>query len=220
MRDLPIGVIASQRRLLQPLQVGQCLRRKNNRRRSRGRCGRCLFLRTSGLGLGELPRQSDPRANERKTANAKHTDIVPANMSSRNRTRRASNRPFNVDKIAHKHIIALHPELMNSVRFIFIALTLFPGSSFAGEVYGTIKEGDKPVDKGTALEIKSTAKTYPAVTDEFGNYRVVVAEPGTCEITIHFKDQSISGEIQSYWNPSRFDWALEKSGEKYSLKRQ
>ena len=140
-------------------------------------------------------------------------------MLSRNRTR-ASNRPFSVDKIAHKHIIALHPEPMNMVRFILLALTLFAASSYAGEIYGTIKEGDKPVGKDTKLEIKSAAKTYPAVTDEFGNYRVIVVETGKCEITIHFKDQPISGEIQSYWNPSRFDWALEKSGEKYSLKRQ
>jgi len=109
---------------------------------------------------------------------------------------------------------------MNMIRFILLALTLFAASSFAGEIYGTIKEGDKPVDKGTTLEIKSSAKIYSAVTDEFGNYRVVVVEPGKCEITIHFKEQSISGEIQSYWNPSRFDLALEKSGEKYSLKRQ
>jgi hypothetical protein len=141
-------------------------------------------------------------------------------MSSRNRTRRASNGPFNVDKIAHKHIIALHPEPMNMVRFILLPLTLFAASSFAGEIYGTIKEGDKPVGKGTTLEIKSSAKTYSAVTDDFGNYRVVVAETGKCELTIHFKDQSISGEIQSYWSPSRFDWALAKSGDKYSLKRQ
>ena len=128
--------------------------------------------------------------------------------------------PFNVDKIARKYIIARHPEPMNMVRFILLALTLFAASSYAGEIYGTINEGDKPVGKDTKLEIKSSAKTYPAVTDEFGNYRVIVAETGKCEITVHFKDQPIFGEIQSYWNPSRFDWVLEKSGEKYSLKRQ
>lgn len=125
-----------------------------------------------------------------------------------------------VDKIAHKYMIAPYPELMNTVRFILLALTLIAASSFAGEIYGTIKEGDKPVGKGTKVEVKSSANSYSAVTDDFGNYRVVVAETGKCELTIRFKDQSIYGEIQSYWNPSRFDWGLEKSGEKYSLKRQ
>jgi hypothetical protein len=109
---------------------------------------------------------------------------------------------------------------MKTFRFVLLALTLFAASSFAGEIYGTIKVDGKPVGKGTTLEVKSSAKTYSGVTDEFGNYRVVVAETGKCDLTIHFKDQSVSGEIQSYWNPSRFDWALAKSGDKYSLKRQ
>ena len=109
---------------------------------------------------------------------------------------------------------------MKTFRFVLLALTLFAAPGFAGEIYGTIKEGDKSVGKGTKVEIKSSAQSYSAVTDDFGNYRVVVAETGKCELTIRFKDQSIYGEIQSYWNPSRFDWALEKSGDKYSLKRQ
>ena len=109
---------------------------------------------------------------------------------------------------------------MKTFRFVLLALTLFAASGFAGEIYGTIKEGKDLAPKGTKLDIKSSAKTYSAVTDDFGNYRVAVAETGKCEFTVHFKDQSVSAEIQSYWNPSRFDWALEKSGDKYSLKRQ
>ena len=109
---------------------------------------------------------------------------------------------------------------MKTFRFVLLALTLFAAPGFAGEIYGTIKEGDKSVGKGTKVEIKSSAKTYSAVTDEFGNYRVAVAETGKCEFTVHFKDQSVSAEMQSYWNPSRFDWVLEKSRDKYSLKRQ
>ena len=113
-----------------------------------------------------------------------------------------------------------HPELMTTVRLISFALTLSVASSFGGEIYGTIKEGEKPVGKGVTLEIKNDAKAYPAVTDDFGNYRVIVAETGKCAITVQFNGQSISGEVQSYWKPARFDWVLEKSGEKYSLKRQ
>ena len=109
---------------------------------------------------------------------------------------------------------------MKTFRFVLLAQTLFVASSFAGEIYGTIKEGKDLVPKNTTIEIKSSAKTYSAVTDEFGNYRVAVAETGKCEFTVHFKDQSVSAEMQSYWNPSRFDWVLEKSGDKYSLKRQ
>jgi hypothetical protein len=108
---------------------------------------------------------------------------------------------------------------MTLIRFISLTLALSTASTFAGEIYGTIKEGKEPVGKGVTLEVKSSVKTYSATTDDFGNYRVVVAETGKCDLTIHFKNQSVAGEIQSYWNPSRFDWSLEKSGDKYSLKR-
>ena len=109
---------------------------------------------------------------------------------------------------------------MKMVRLISLALMLGAASSFAGEIYGTIKEGQKPVGKGVPLEIKSGAKAYSAVTDDFGNYRIIVEETGKCAITVQFKGQSIAGEIQSYWSAARFDWVLENTGGKYSLKRQ
>jgi len=109
---------------------------------------------------------------------------------------------------------------MNAIRLTLVALIVCAGSGSAGEIYGTIKEGERPVGKGVTLEIKTAVQTYPAVTDEFGNYRVVVAETGKCAITVQFNGQSIPGEVQSYWKSVRFDWVLEKTGETYSLKRQ
>ena len=109
---------------------------------------------------------------------------------------------------------------MNTVRLTLVVLIVCAASSLGGEIYGTIKEGEKPVGKGVALEVKTAVQTYPALTDEFGNYRVVVAETGKCAITVQFDGQSVSGEVQSYWKSVRFDWVLEKTEGKYSLKRQ
>ena len=109
---------------------------------------------------------------------------------------------------------------MKTIRLSLLALVICVAPSFGGEIYGTITEGERPVGKGVALEIRSGAQVYPAVTDDFGNYRAVVVETGKCAITVQFRGQSISGEIQSYWGAARFDWALEKRGGKYSLKRQ
>jgi hypothetical protein len=109
---------------------------------------------------------------------------------------------------------------MNAVLLPLLAMVIYATPSFGGEIYGTIREGERPVGKGVTLEIRSSAQAYQGVTDDFGNYRVVVPETGKCTITVQFKGQSISGEIQSYWSPVRFDWVLEKTGEKYSLKRQ
>ena len=110
---------------------------------------------------------------------------------------------------------------MNTIRLTLLALIICAVSSFGGEIYGTIKEGGKPVEKGLRVEIKTeAADTYKAYTDDFGNYRIIVPETGKWTITVWFKDQAIKGDIQSYWTSARFDWALEKTGETYSLKRQ
>jgi len=110
---------------------------------------------------------------------------------------------------------------MRTIPLALLALTVSAISSFGGEIYGTIKEGERPVGKGVAIEIKTNADhPYPAVTDEFGNYRVIVPEVGRFPITVRFNEQSVTGYVQSYWSPVRFDWVLERIGERYSLKRQ
>jgi hypothetical protein len=89
-----------------------------------------------------------------------------------------------------------------------------------GQIYGTIKEGGKPI-QGVKIEIKMEGHAvHTTSTDEFGNYRVTVPETGKCKITVSFRDKRIEGDIQSYWSAVRFDWALEKTGEGYSLVRQ
>ena len=110
---------------------------------------------------------------------------------------------------------------MRAIPLTLLALTVSAVSSFGGEIYGTIKEGERPVGKGVAIEIKTNVEQpYSAVTDEFGNYRVIVPEPGRFPITVRFNEQSVTSYVQSYWTPVRFDWVLERTGEKYSLKRQ
>ena len=52
------------------------------------------------------------------------------------------------------------------------------------------------------------------MTDEFGSYRIFVAESGKGTVKIAFKTQIISGEIESYSTQVRFDLAIEnKDGE-------
>ena len=124
-------------------------------------------------------------------------------------------------RLENTHICTPHLNEMNTIRFMLLALTLSAVSSMGGQIYGTIREGGKPIEKGVKIEITSEGRTvYPASTDEFGNYRVIVPETGKCTITVWFRGQSIQGNVQSYWGPVRFDWALEKIGEGYVLKRQ
>jgi hypothetical protein len=116
---------------------------------------------------------------------------------------------------------------MKIIAGILLAGAVCIASSFGGEIYGTIKEGDKPVKKGVTVTVKPVGKEgpnptpdKPSETDDYGNYRVVVPETGKCTITVTFDKQSISADVQSYSTPVRFDWVLEKTGATYTLKRQ
>ena len=106
-----------------------------------------------------------------------------------------------------------------SARLSFVALIFCAASSFGGEIYGTIKENGKPIAKDVevtiALNGNSTGKT-----DEFGSFRIFVSGTGPCSIAIKLRDTPISGQIQSYSKPTRFDMVVEKNNGQYSLQRQ
>lgn len=109
---------------------------------------------------------------------------------------------------------------MKTIPLLVLLSLSFSTSAWAGEIYGTIKEGGQPV-KNAQVEITSSGnKEYKATTDEFGNYRIVVAETGKCALTVQFNGSSATATVQSYSTPVRFNWLLEKSGNGYSLKRQ
>jgi len=103
-----------------------------------------------------------------------------------------------------------------------LLLLLFACScAFAGELYGTIEFGDKPVGDGVKLELLTANKqSYTCVTDKFGAYRLFVKENGKCTLTIHFKGQSPSVELFSYDKSTRYDWVLEIKDGKYSIRRK
>ena len=109
---------------------------------------------------------------------------------------------------------------MQTVRLTALALTLVAASSFGGEIYGTIKEDGKPVGKDIAVTVEIGGQSYSKPTDEFGSYRIFVAESGKCIAKVAFKGQIISGEIESYSTPIRFDLAIENKGGHYALRRQ
>jgi hypothetical protein len=109
---------------------------------------------------------------------------------------------------------------MKTVRLTCLALALFAAPSFGGEIYGTIKEEGKPVGKDVAVTVEIAGKSYSKPTDEFGSYRLFVAESGKCTAKVAFKGQTISGEIESYSTPIRFDLVIENKGGHYTLRRQ
>ena len=90
----------------------------------------------------------------------------------------------------------------------------------AGELYGTITDGGKPIASGVKLEIAASGNAYSAETDKFGSYRVFVKEKGKCTLTLHVRDQSPTVGLVSYDNSTRYDWILETKDGKLSLRRR
>src|SRR2546426_12333528 len=101
-----------------------------------------------------------------------------------------------------------------------IAVFLWTQVASAGEIFGTVSSGGKPVPKGTRIEVITAQKSYSAVADAYGSYRVFVPEKGKCTLKVEVDKQSPSIEITSYEKSSRCDVRVESKDGHYSLKRK
>ncbi|HEU5182284.1 MAG TPA: hypothetical protein VFW45_15975 [Candidatus Polarisedimenticolia bacterium] len=91
---------------------------------------------------------------------------------------------------------------------------------FAGEVYGTITEGGKPVGEGVAVEAKCAQGAYSAKTDKSGTYHLVTKENGKCQLTVRYKNQSPGIDVASYDEGVQVDLVLESKGGNYTVRRK
>lgn len=109
---------------------------------------------------------------------------------------------------------------MKSLSLVLITLMLFASRTVAGELYGTITDGGKPVAAGLKVEISMSGKVHVGETDKFGSYRMFVKEKGKGTLTLHIQEQSPSIELFSYDKSSRYDWVLAAKGGKLFLRRK
>lgn len=109
---------------------------------------------------------------------------------------------------------------MKTAVVVLLALVLFASRTAAGELYGTITDGGKPIASGVKVEIGASGTVYPTETDKFGSYRVFVKEKGKCTLTLYVRDQSPSVGLFSYDKSTRYDWILETKNGKLSLRRK
>jgi hypothetical protein len=91
-------------------------------------------------------------------------------------------------------------------------------AAFAGEVYGTVTEGGKPVKAGTKIEVKCAAGSYATQTDKDGAYRLFVPEQGKCTLTVRSGAASPSMTIHSFEDSARFVLSIEKADGKPVLR--
>jgi hypothetical protein len=104
---------------------------------------------------------------------------------------------------------------------VFLMFSLMSVSfAFAGEIFGTITEADKPVAAGMKVEVAIAGNTYSGETDKFGTYHVFAKDKGKGTLKVSYKDQAPAADIFSYDKATRYDWTVENAGGKLSLKRK
>ncbi len=109
---------------------------------------------------------------------------------------------------------------MRSFFLTLLVLPFFAVVTSAGELYGTITDGTRPIAAGAKVTIEASGKIYAAETDKFGSYRIFVKEKGKCVLTVHLKDRTASADLFSYDRSTRYDWILEVQNDKSQLRRK
>ena len=104
------------------------------------------------------------------------------------------------------------------ILLVFLLLTA--SFAWAGEIYGTITDADKPVPAGVKVEVAVGGNSYTGETDKFGTYHVFATEKGKGILKVFYKNQTPTTDIFSYDRSTRYDWTVEDSGGKLSLKRK
>jgi hypothetical protein len=108
------------------------------------------------------------------------------------------------------------------MKTLSVVLLLLLAASFAsaGEIFGTITDADKPIAAGVKVEIAVAGNTYAGETDKFGSYRIFAKDKGKGTLKVLYKDQTPGADIFSFDKATRYDWTVENTDGKLSLKRK
>ena len=109
------------------------------------------------------------------------------------------------------------------MKQLCVALTLMLvciSGAWAGEIFGSIKQGGKPVPKGTKVEVVTPQKVFSGAADAYGSYRFYIPDKGKFTMKVYLDKQSPSMDIVSYEKSTRYDLSVEGTSGHYTLKRK
>jgi len=109
---------------------------------------------------------------------------------------------------------------MRKLILTMLCLAISCTTALAGEIYGTIKEGGKPIKAGTKVEVKCAKGSYSAETDKLGSYRVFVPEQGKCTLSVKSGDAAPQMTVHSFEDSARYNLVLEKKDGKPALRSE
>jgi len=109
---------------------------------------------------------------------------------------------------------------MRKVFLAMLCLAISYTTALAGEIYGTVKEGGKPIKAGTKVEVKCAKGSYSAETDKLGSYRVFVPEQGKCTLSVKSSDGSPQMTVNSFEDSARYNLVFDNKDGKSSLRSE
>jgi len=109
---------------------------------------------------------------------------------------------------------------MKKIFLTLLCLAISCATALAGEFYGTIKEGGKPIKAATKIEVKCAKGIYTTETDKLGSYRVFVPEQGKCALSVKSGDVAPQMTVHSFEDSTRYNLVLEKKDGKSSLRSE
>lgn len=114
-------------------------------------------------------------------------------------------------------------EAKNPMKILRVLLLTVAFSTVcrAGQILGTVKEGQKAVPAGTRVTINcGTAVSFEGQTDVYGFYSINVRRTGACTLTVTLDSCASSFQIYSENDPIRYDFAIERPGGTCALRRK
>ena len=118
---------------------------------------------------------------------------------------------------------------MKKITILLMLTMALPSLALAGEVYGIVKKGGKPVG-GLEVEIhtwrETERKPYIAKTDKQGSYSIFIKERGKFKLRVCLSEKEKETctptiVVFSYKRPIKYNLMVEKDKEgKYQLRRR
>lgn len=108
---------------------------------------------------------------------------------------------------------------MRVVTCALCLILLYPALTYAGQIFGSLREGRRSVGQGVPVEVICGRDRYPAQTDAYGSYNIYAPKTGKCTFMVRYKGQS-THVVYSYRDPVRYDFELIQGGRGYTLRRR
>ena len=109
---------------------------------------------------------------------------------------------------------------MRKALMTLLCLAAFFTAAGAGEIYGTIQEGGKPVQAGTKVEVRCAKGSYATQTDKLGSYRLFLPEQGKCTLSVRAGGAALQATVHSYEDSARYNLVVEKKDGKPALRTE